>query len=361
MSFDTLVRAALRDIADEGAVTKDFSDTAWRRGRRQRARRHTYISVAAACAVAATVGGSTLLAETVHAPRADPSVASTAPIQTSASHPSPARVGSVHAPGAIAVGGGWIIGSGPSSDGTWVYNRFAGRYVDLHHSYAVPAPTGPYVAIQDNGASPSDQRVGVLDLANGHTRWIATGQTFLGLDWNADGSQLVYRSTTNSGVTSIHVIDAATGDDRTLTAIPDNGDTGPAWLPGGTRFAIGVDNQGPGNLAQTYNATTGQPDGQVVVFDSLTDWSPDGRHVIRASDCSIVDAAQQTVVTTLNPDCDASRIYWAGDNHVIMLRYGSTSDNGWVTYDLNGTETSLVPMPREFVIDEPDHYTLTRR
>jgi len=107
----------------------------------------------------------------------------------------------------------------------------------------------------------------------------------------------VYRSAARSGATSVHINDATTGADRTVSNIPDIGDTGPAWLKGGTQFAIGVDSQGPDVLGQAYHATRGsrdqrQPAGSVVVFDSVTDWSPDNRYVIRASDCSIVDAVR---------------------------------------------------------------------
>ena len=361
MSFDTRLRAELQDIADEGIVTKDFAGTAWKRGRRQRMRHLVATVTAGVLAVVAFGGGYAFLANGHRSPSRVPPVAATQPAHVStAPTPSVAAVRSVYSAGAIAVGGGWVIGGGPSSDGTWVYDRSTGRYVDLHHTYAYPAPVGTYVAVEDNGGAARDQRIGILNLANGQTQWLATGATFLGVDWNADGTQIVYRSQTTTGTTAVHVADATTGNDRTLPAVPDTGYTGPAWLPGRAEFAIGVDNQGPRVLAQVYDAATGQATGTSIVFDTLNNWSPDGRYVIRTSDCSIVEAASGSVVAHVGADCYGSRVYWVGNDSVVSLRYGSKADDAWVRYDLNGNEVAVVPMPKEFGVDEAHTYTLVK-
>jgi hypothetical protein len=362
MSFDTRLRAELDDLADEGVVTKDFAGTAWKRGRRRRVRRQAVKATVGVLAVAAFGSGYALVANAHRAQSTLPRVTATQPSPVgTAPAPSVAAVPSVHSTGPIAVGGGWVVGGGPSGDGTWVFDRSTGRYIDLHHTYAYPAPVGPYVAVEDDGLTASDQRIGILNLANGQTRWLATGRTFLSLDWNADGTQIAYRSLTASGKTAVFVADATTGHDQMLPTLPDTGSTGPAWLPGRDEFAIGPDNQGPQALTQVYDAATGQATGTSIVFDTLNNWSPDGRYVVRTSDCSIVEAASGSAVATLRTDCYGSRVYWAGNESVIMLRYGSKADNAWVRYDLNGHEVAVVPMPKEFAVDEKSTYTLVKK
>src|SRR5215813_2143954 len=362
MSFDTQLRGELQDLAAEGVVTKDFAGTAWKRGRRHRVRRRSAQATAGVLAMAAFASGYVLLADADRAQSTLPRVTATQPAPVStAPTPSVAVVPSVHTIGPIAVGGGWVVGSGPSGDGTWVYDRSTGRYIDLHHTYAYPAPVGTYAAVEHDGLEASDQRIGILNVANGQTHWLAAGRTFLGLDWTADGTQIVYRSLTTTGKTAVYVADATTGQDRMLPSVPDSGSAGPAWLPGRAEFAIGGDNHGSQALAQVYDAASGQPAGTSIVFDTLNNWSPDGRYVLRTSDCSIVDAATGSAVTHLGTDCYGSRVYWASNQSVIMLRYGSKADNAWVRYDLNGNEVAVLPMPTEFVVDEKRTYTLAKK
>jgi hypothetical protein len=97
------------------------------------------------------------------------------------------------------------------------------------------------------------------------------------------------------------------------------------------------------------------------VFDTLNNWSPDGRYVIRTSDWSIVKAASGSVVTQLGTDRYGPRVYWACNDSVVVLRPGSKADDAWVRYKLNGAEVAVVPMAKEFGVDERRTYTLVKK
>jgi len=354
MNVDTEIRRTLTELADraDGSVPPTVATTSWRQGVRIRRTRAALAAGAALVVVLSSISVYQLVgAQSSSRQKEVAPPASSPPTRT---QPQANTV----AGGAVPVAGGWVIGGGPSANGVWIWDRVHAQYVEVPHTYAYPAPVGPYVAVEDNGETAAEQRVGVLDLGAGTTQWLAEGATFLGLDWTADGSSIVYglQISGESGVT-VHVADAASGQTTSFPQVRFDGGWGPAWLPGGAEFAVGSDGTNP--TMQAYSANTGEPSRGVPAFAALSAWSPDGSRVVRATanGAAVVDSSG-AVLTQLPGYTYASRIYWADDQTIIMLRYGG-SNNGWVIVE-PGNANQFVPMPVEFVVSEGHEYTLVR-
>ena len=358
MSFDTEVRAAVLDLADEGVPPAGIAASAWRHGRRQHARRRGFGAAVALIAVAAVTVGYISFRAGVRAPSAAASTpAASAP---SPAAPSRAPSNSVSSHGPIAVAGSWIVGGGPSSNGVWVWDRVHEKFIDVKHTYAYPAPTGNYVVVQDSGDVPIE-RVGILDLATGVTHWIASRHSTVGgVDWSADGTRFVYALQGSAGNPAVDITDVRTGHSTALPSVPYDGGT-VAWLPGDAEIA--VDTQA--TTAQAYSAATGTPTRKVPSFGASTAWSPDGRYVVSdpSGSPTIIDAVTGHVIGELGGSWYASRIYWAGNTSVIVEHSGgpTSADNSWIQLDLTGRELANVPMPKEFGVSEGHEYTLVKR
>jgi hypothetical protein len=238
----------------------------------------------------------------------------------------------------VALPYGWVVSAASQTSVaqggySYVLDRTTHRYTRLDYPMAVPAPTGPLVAV----ASLNGEGVGLLDRGTGHVTWperVAPNSPA----WSPDGTRLLvtidYRG--------FAIIDAATAEVHTHLVDdnhPCNDDCTFTWYPDGKQVVRSVtDTSVPHNEAlpdvqrglQLFDADTGAAGALLPVHGIVArvgDWSPDRRTVLvtgtvvngatRHSGYQMVESATGRVLAAFPGHPWTT--WWVDDRHLLTM------------------------------------------
>ena len=238
----------------------------------------------------------------------------------------------------VALPYGWVVTAAgqisvAQGGSSYVLDRTTHRYVRLDYPVAVPAPTGPLVAV----ASLNGEGVGLLDRRTGHVTWpqrVAPNSP----EWSPDGTRLLVTIDYRGFAT----IDAATAEVQTHLVDGDhpcNDDCTFTWYPDGKQvIRAETDTSVPHNEAlpdvqrglRLFDATTGAP-GELLPVHGIVaragNWSPDRRTVLvtgtvvngatRHSGYQLVESATGRVLAAFPGQPWTT--WWVDDRHLLTL------------------------------------------
>jgi hypothetical protein len=270
-----------------------------------------------------------------------PSVSRSIAPPTTAPKPAP--------PGSVALPGGLYVASASDDSGSQVYDAKLHKYRSSGYPQAWVSPNGRLAAVADNNG-----RLGLLDLASKHVRWVAGPKLDIGRpEWSADSRRLVFAGPgPKQEALSIVVVDVAGAEARTVVPSATCWEfCQPSWLPGDKE--VSLPEAGQSRVAfQAYSAQDGRSrrvllPGTVQTSDA---WSPDGRYVVaeityRAfSGIGIIEAATGNLIAALDirvgEEFLARSVVWATTDRIVAV-----AARQLVVFSTEGKELRRIPLP----------------
>ncbi|MEO3746304.1 hypothetical protein [Plantactinospora sp. B5E13] len=374
---ERMLREAVHELAGDPHQSPDFLAGVVRQGRRIRRRRRVGATAAMVVAVATIAAPyvwlrpdtepppSTVAGAPEESGSAEPTAEPTAALLPPPAEPSPvSSVGKDWQDRPLVLPGGWIAlaVAQPVISASWVYDRAAGRYVNLGKEYqqVLPAPRGSLVAVQRTVGS---NEIGLLDLTTREVRWTSAVGTILSPRWSPDGGQLLVTIfDKNPAGARFGILDPANSSFRQFPV--SNRQICPeicrfSWLPNGREIALPQL-----AIAATPDDKTKRPHFQMEIFavdgaepvrvvplpgnvSGTTAWSPNGRYVALqgVESAQLVDVGTGKSINRL-PSADVT---WIRDDWLLYLDSAGAKGPAAVLIDLKGTELQRLPLPREFI------------
>ncbi|GIF53741.1 hypothetical protein DFJ67_1821 [Asanoa ferruginea] len=347
------VEQALRHLGEELRFTNP-TQAVLRRTRRMRLRRNVFGGVGGALAVAAVVAPFVYLPGQAPGPLGAPASTPPATSAPSTSAPSTSAPPTMAPPkpappGAVALPGGLYVASASNDSGSQIYDPKLHKYRSSGYPQAWVSPNGKLAAVADDNG-----RLGLLDLASKHVRWVTGPKLEVGApEWSADSRRLVFSGPgPEQDTISIVLVDAAGARARTLRPSVLCWELcRPSWLPGGQE--VSLPEAGQSQVAfQAYSVADGRSrrvllPGTVQTGDA---WSPDGRYVVasisagNSSGIGIIEAATGNLVAALDPRPEdeflARSVVWATTDRIVAV-----AARQLVVFSTEGKELQRIPLP----------------
>ncbi|PWR12521.1 hypothetical protein DKT69_23720 [Micromonospora sicca] len=352
---EDVLRAAVHDLADGVRPAPDLAVRALGRGRRLRRRRRATAGVAALVAVVAVALPFVLLRPQLAAHPATPDPTATAtPAPPVRPMPGPDWTAKP-----LALPGDWVVVAGTFTAAPgrgFVLDRARGRYLTAEgYDGVFPAPVGSLSAVTDEDRP---REVGLVDLADGTTRWYEVGRALSPPEWSPDGRRLLFTThrldhfgfivlETDGTKRAFRVdekryfctdyCDFTWSRDGTEAVLPQTGrsshDESLRDLRAGVRLFSADDGR-----PTRFVPVPGDPAGPWA-------WSPDGKLVVVQGqhDPLLVETGTGRVVRTL----PTAEVVWISDDRLLYRRPNGAGDV--VLADLTGRELVRQPLPKDLV------------
>jgi hypothetical protein len=348
------VEQALRHLGEELRFSNP-TQAVLRQSRRMRLRRNIFGGVGGTLAIAAIVTPFAYLPGETPAP---PPASATAPASTAPATPLPAtpRLAAPATttpkpapPGSVALPGGLYVASASSDSGSRVYDPKLHKYRSSGYPRAWVSPDGKRAAVADNNG-----RLGLLDLASKHVRWVAGPKLEIGRpEWSADSRRLVFAGPGPEQATlSLILVDVATAEARQVQSAVDCWELcQPSWLPGDEE--VGLPEAGRSRVSLMAYSVEGGGSRRVMLpgdVETSDAWSPDGRYVVASisygysSGIGILEAATGNLVAALDikpgEEFLARSVVWATTDRIVAV-----AARQLVVFSTEGKELRRIPLP----------------